>query len=341
MNLTRIGRNLSFLASVLRMQLITERPIFLSHMITSVCNCRCATCDYWKLGKLREMTTQEIFQMLEEARQLGMTDYVVWGGEPLLRTDLSKILSHANNLGMDCTVITNGWLLPQQIRGIADDLWGVMVSIDHPEAEVHDRLRGISGVYNRAIEGVKLAREFEDLRVLINCVIQKENVRRIDEMVALAQDLDVQLTLEMMEVIEGYNEHLLPSREEIERASRRLIQMKRAGLPISNSVSYFKSLAAQTPYSCQVPKVLVTVCWDGEVRVCSTISESARPVPADFRLGNVTQLGLGKIFRSEAYEMYMHSARECCKCDTSYPREIALIDRRDREAVWNLLTSIL
>ncbi len=279
--------------------------------------------------------------MLDEARQLGMTDYVVWGGEPLLRKDLPVILSHANGLGMDCTVITNGWLLPQQIGDIADDLWGVMVSIDHPEAELHDSLRGSPGVYNRAIEGVKLAGEFKDLRVLINCVIQKDNVRRLDEMVTLAQDLDVQLTLEMMEIIEGYNEHLLPSREEIEWASHRLIQMKRAGSPISNSASYFKALAEQTAYSCQVPKALVTICWDGEVRLCSTISESARPVPADFQLGNVTQQGLGEIFGSRAYQIYMQSASECSKCDMSYPREIALIDGRDREALWNLLTRIM
>ena len=279
--------------------------------------------------------------MLDEARQLGMTDYVVWGGEPLLRKDLPVILSHANGLGMDCTVITNGWLLPQQIGDIADDLWGVMVSIDHPEAELHDSLRGLPGVYNRAIEGVKLASEFKDLRVLINCVIQKDNVRRLDEMVTLAQDLDVQLTLEMMEIIEGYNEHLLPSREEIEWASHRLIQMKRAGSPISNSASYFKALAEQTAYSCQVPKALVTICWDGEVRLCSTISESARPVPADFQLGNVTQQGLGEIFGSRAYQIYMQSASECSKCDMSYPREIALIDGRDREALWNLLTRIM
>ncbi|MHA2143096.1 MAG: radical SAM protein [Candidatus Thorarchaeota archaeon] len=310
-------------------------------MITSVCNCRCATCDYWKLGRLQEMTTQDVIQMLEEARQLGMTDYVVWGGEPLLRRDLPEILSHANSLGMDCTIITNGWLLPQQIEDIAEDLWGVMVSIDHPDAEVHDRLRGMPGVYNRAIEGIKLAREFKDLRVLVNCVIQKDNVRRLDEMVTLAQDLDVQLTLEMMEVIEGYNDHLLPSLEEIEWASHRLIQMKRAGLPISNSASYFRALAEQSSYSCQVPKALVTVCWDGEVRLCSTISESARPVPASFHLGNVTKHGLSEIFRSKAYQMYMQSAAKCSKCDMSYPREIALIDGRDKEAIWNLLTSIL
>ncbi|MFW9888936.1 MAG: radical SAM protein [Candidatus Thorarchaeota archaeon] len=341
MSLSRIGRNVRFLASVLKMQLITKRPIFLSHMITSACNCRCGTCDYWKLGRLREMTTQEIFQMLEEVRQLGMTDYVVWGGEPLLRKDLPEILSYANGLGMDCTVITNGWFLPQQIGEIADDLWGVMVSIDHPKAEVHDRLRGKPGVYRKAIEGIKLARESEGLRVLINCVIQKDNVRRLDEMVALAQDLDVQLTLEMMEVIKGYNEHLLPSREEIDWAFHRLIQLKRAGLPISNSASYFKAVAEQTPYSCQVPKALVTVCWDGQVRLCSTISESARPVHANFQLGNVTEQGLGEIFRSKAYQVYIQSAQECSKCDMSYPREIALIDGRNREAIWNLLTSIL
>lgn len=287
------------------------------------------------------MTTGQIFEMLDDAWSIGMTDYIVWGGEPLLRDDLPEMLAYANQKGLDSTLITNGSLLPEKIHEIAQDLYGLIVSIDHPDPQTHDRLRRNKGIYERAVEGIRQAKEYENLNLFINCVIQKGNTNQLEEMVKLADKMAVKISFEMVEVVENYNEKLVPSRREIATAAFKLIKLKNAGYPIVNSSSYFQALAERRKYSCQAPKVLVTVRWDGRVRVCSNIAEDAKPALLDCDLGNVTEKSFADIFRSESYKRYVEAAEKCWKCDLSYPREIALVNSFNREAIWNFVSKII
>ena len=95
---------------------VRRRPFVLSHGINARCNMNCSFCEYWKRpGK--EMSTQEIFKMLEDARSFGIGVYNAWTVEPLLRDDLPKILRHAKSLGFVTSLITNGRLLLPKGKG--------------------------------------------------------------------------------------------------------------------------------------------------------------------------------------------------------------------------------
>jgi len=279
--------------------------------------------------------------MLDDAYSAGMTDYVVWGGEPLLRRDLPTLIKYANTLGFDVTVITNGGLLPERIDEIAGDLYGLIVSIDHPDASKHDKMRRKIGIYKKAVDGINRAKRYSHLNIFINCVVSKLNINELEHMVRLAEQLDVKITFEMMELVPGYNEHFRPSHEEIFRAFMNLIELKRNGHPIANSTAYFESVAERRPYVCHVPEVLVTVEWNGNIRVCSTISEKMKPKLKNVSLGNIKEMRLSEIFASEAYQEYMRAARQCWKCDLSYPREIALIYSLNSESIENFILKVL
>jgi len=337
----RFHRVLRFILNALRMRFITHRPIFLSHMVTIQCDCKCLTCAYWKIGYQEELSTNEVFRMLDDAYSVGMTDYVVWGGEPLLRRDLPTLTKYANRLGFDVTIITNGSLLHKRIDEIAGDLYGLVVSIDHPDALKHDEMRGKTGVYRRAVEGIKRAKRYHHLNIFINCVVSKLNINELERMVKLAEQLDVKITFELMEVVPGYNEHLRPSNEEILRAFMNLVELKRDGHPIANSVAYLEGVAKQIPYVCYVPEVLVTVEWNGNIRVCSTISEKLKPRLKSTYLGNIKERKFSEIFASEAYQEYIQAARRCWKCNLSYPREISSLYSLDGNSIKNLFSEII
>lgn len=254
--------------------------------------------------------------------------------------DLTKVVKHTNSIGLDVTLLTNGSRLAYKIGEIAKELYGLIVSIDHPEPRVHEGLRKQDGIFDKAMEGIKFAKNFGHLNIFINCVICKANVSQLEKMVKLAEHLDVKITFEMMEVVKGYNEHLALSREETTFAMQKLIRLKEEGHPIANSVAYFESVANHSTYVCHVPKVLATVEWNGNVRVCSTIAEDAKP-RGNFNLGNVKLEPLSRIFKSEQYEKYVKAAEGCCKCYLSYPIEIAMIYSFNREAIENFFSKIL
>ena len=52
--------------------------------------------------------------VLTECRALGTERVQFFGGEPLLRQDLEGIVAHARGLGLHCTLVTNGLLVPKR-----------------------------------------------------------------------------------------------------------------------------------------------------------------------------------------------------------------------------------
>jgi MoaA/NifB/PqqE/SkfB family radical SAM enzyme len=75
------------------------------------------------------------------------------GGEPLLRKDWPSIGERVREVGMDLSIITNGYKITeskfQRILDVNPEL--VTVSIDGGHAAVHDRIRGVPGSFKQVV----------------------------------------------------------------------------------------------------------------------------------------------------------------------------------------------
>jgi MoaA/NifB/PqqE/SkfB family radical SAM enzyme len=161
---------------------VRGRPFVLSHGINGKCNMKCRFCEYWK-RPIKEMSTFEIFKMLEEAKAFGIGVYNAWTIEPLLREDLPEILEHAKSLGLVTSLITNGRLLRQRAKELSN-LDYLSVSVDGIKS--YQELRGID--LEEVLEGIKAAKEAGH-EVLMNCVINCKNMDELDDLVMLAKNL--------------------------------------------------------------------------------------------------------------------------------------------------------
>ena len=103
------------------------------------------------------MTLDEIQRLTRQARRLGTVEISLFGGEPLMRPDLEKIVVHVRNIGMLCTVDTNGLLLTDKRVATlkAAGICCIKVSLDSAEPGEHDRLRGVSGCFEKAVAGLR------------------------------------------------------------------------------------------------------------------------------------------------------------------------------------------
>ena len=80
------------------------------------------------------------------------------GGEPLLRQDWHTISERIHDLGMELSIITNGWLgknddITQRIVDLSPEC--VSVSLDGGEAATHDMIRGVPGSFDRATKAIE------------------------------------------------------------------------------------------------------------------------------------------------------------------------------------------
>ena len=129
--------------------------------LTLACPCRCLACGS-NAGSPRpaELDTGEMIAIIRDLAALGCARLTFSGGEPLLRPDWPELAAAACELGIAPDMITSGIGLDAacaaRIRRAG--LISVTVSIDGTK-DVHDRLRGASGGYERALEALRFLDE--------------------------------------------------------------------------------------------------------------------------------------------------------------------------------------
>lgn len=132
--------------------------------VTSKCQCSCVHCcvnGSDRLESAGELTKDEIFDLIDSARELGCLEVSFFGGEPLLKPELTQLVEYASGKGMLTTVFTNGLLLTQEkIRELKDvGLSYCNVSLDSGTPERHNQLRGVKKGFEHAVEGIRFAVE--------------------------------------------------------------------------------------------------------------------------------------------------------------------------------------
>jgi MoaA/NifB/PqqE/SkfB family radical SAM enzyme len=257
-----------------------------------------------------DLSREDIFRLLEEAKEAGMIGYTVWGGEPLLRDDLPEILRFAKKKKFATMLITNGLLLEARCREITPSTDFLFVSIDS-NSSLHDEMRGVEGMLRNAIDGIKSCRR-EKTRIAINSVISNLNLGEIEGLFELSRELDVAIAFEPMEVFD-YNEQFKATDEELRVAFSKILEYKRSGYRVANSAQYLQNFSRQKQYVCHAPKCYITADAHGNLISCS-----------DKSWGSIKEKSLEEIFASMEFRDVCRRAEKCTKCNVSCVIESSL-----------------
>ncbi|MBF0454895.1 MAG: heme d1 biosynthesis radical SAM protein NirJ [Magnetococcales bacterium] len=142
------------------------------------CNLTCRHCYSASSDKdfMGELTTEEVFRVLDELKAYGVPALILSGGEPLLRPDLFDIARQAKQLGFYLGLSSNGTLMDREtskkIAAAGFDYVGV--SLDGLQAN-HDHIRGRVGAFQESIEGIRNCRE-QGVKAGIRFTPTQENV---------------------------------------------------------------------------------------------------------------------------------------------------------------------
>jgi MoaA/NifB/PqqE/SkfB family radical SAM enzyme len=149
-------------------------------------------CPFWKRSS-KDSSIEREKAILRRIYDSGVCGIAFEGGEPLLRNDLGEILAFSRSLPLHTSLITNGTLLESRIDEIAPYVNGVIyVSLDGME-KTHDTIRGVNGCFRKALGGIIASRKHSS--VTINTTIMAENVHEIEDLVKLAKELDVRISV--------------------------------------------------------------------------------------------------------------------------------------------------
>lgn len=202
-------------------------PFTIELNITNKCNLKCRMCwlrsfSYEK-PEVKEITWKKV---VKEACDLGVEEFRIPGsGEPFMKKklvlELVKIIKEKDKKGL---LISNGTLIDKKVAEVLVKFeWDILtISIDGPNEEIHDYIRGIRGAFRRTILNVKrivslkrkYGKEYPYLRM--NTVITNKNVNFLREIVLLGHKLGFsEVLFQPITIFSEEGRRLLPSEDSV------------------------------------------------------------------------------------------------------------------------------
>lgn len=137
----------------------------------------------------QELTTEDGKALMRDVKTMGSM-MILTGGDPMKREDLLDLIAYARDirLPLGITPSTTPTLtrdIVRQFRMLGVAAMGM--SLDGPNAEVHDTFRGVPGTFEHSIKALQWAKEFH-LQVQVNTTVTQETLPHLPSLYRLLRE---------------------------------------------------------------------------------------------------------------------------------------------------------
>ncbi|WP_103348442.1 pyrroloquinoline quinone biosynthesis protein PqqE [Amycolatopsis sp. CA-128772] len=297
-------------------------PLGLLAELTHRCPLHCPYCSnpVELTARAAELSTADWRSVLSQARELGVLQVHMSGGEPLLRPDLPELVEHASALGCYVNLVTSGLGLTEARlddlveRGLAH----VQLSAQGATRERADLLAGAKA-HDRKLAAAALVRA-SGLPLSLNVVLHRRNHDQLDGIIELAERMGAD-RLELANTqYYGWalqnRDALMPTRAQLDAAEpvvREAVARLRGTMEIVYVVAdYYEPYPKPCMYGWGARQL--TVAPDGTVLPCPAASAIST-----LSLSNVRDTPLAEIwYRSSSFTAYRGEewmTEPCRTCD--------------------------
>ena len=153
------------------------------------CNLTCKHCYSISADKnfSGELSTHEVFEVMDDLKAFHVPVLILSGGEPLLRPDIFEIARRAKAMGFYVGLSSNGTLVNEanvaEIAATGFDYVGI--SLDGLRA-THDKFRRKEGAFDAALNGIRLCRD-AGAKVGMRFTLTQDNAQDLPALLDLMQ----------------------------------------------------------------------------------------------------------------------------------------------------------
>ncbi|MDH3691010.1 MAG: heme d1 biosynthesis radical SAM protein NirJ, partial [Gammaproteobacteria bacterium] len=154
------------------------------------CNLTCKHCYSISAPKdfPGELSTEEVFSVMNDLKSFGVPVLILSGGEPLLRPDIIEVSKRAKSMGFYVGLSTNGTMIDEanieEIAHVGYDYVGV--SIDGMR-KTHDRFRRKQGAFDASMNGIRLCCS-RGIKVGLRFTMTQDNAGELPQLLKLMED---------------------------------------------------------------------------------------------------------------------------------------------------------
>lgn len=126
--------------------------------LTQRCQLECVHCytnSSPHLPKDGELSVERWIQLVDEFADNGGQKILFTGGEALFYTGCIDIMRRAHDRGLEVTLFSNGISIPKYMNDLKEVVDIVQISVDGPDAESHDAIRGPDS-FRKAMRAIQM-----------------------------------------------------------------------------------------------------------------------------------------------------------------------------------------
>ncbi|NNN20124.1 MAG: radical SAM protein [Acidimicrobiaceae bacterium] len=174
-------------------------PLTLAWEVTRACPLRCIHCraEAQPNPDANELTTEEGFDLIDDAAAMGTKVFVITGGDPLARPDIFTLLEKAVSTGMyvGFSPSVTGRIRDGTLEKVAKTGVGTIhISLDGAGPESHDLFRGVKGHFERTIQTIRHAAKLST-KLQVATTVSKHNLSELTSVAQLLEGLADSWTL--------------------------------------------------------------------------------------------------------------------------------------------------
>ena len=193
----------------------TIKPGFCCFGITDRCMLRCKMCCKWQEDMYVKNANEtpsieqwkqcvsDLAQMVDSPFELD-----IGGGEALLFEGVLDVVRDSVDKGLHTAIASNGYLIDEDMakRIAYSGLKAISISMDSIKEDVHDYLRGIPGVYRRAMNAIEYLYKYcNGIQINLCCVFYEFNQETIIDLVEWANKNEKIASINFMAAMQPNN----------------------------------------------------------------------------------------------------------------------------------------
>lgn len=250
--------------------------------ITDRCNLNCKHCYGGFASKNTNLISlNDIDNIINEAVKLGIYEFDITGGEPLLYPNLDEVLSKLYNSGMLVSIFTNLTILSNHHLEMFNKycVKKIITSIDSCYKNIHDNFRGCDGCFDKTMQNIEKLKKLE-IELSINTMIGNHNIEYIDEMVNFLKQMELPFVLDVIT-----NEGRAMTLNENVNTSANIIRtiFSKYNNDINKEMNF---------KHCGIGNRFIYIKSDGNIYICPSLIDD------QYKVGNIRQLNLYKIWEN-------------------------------------------
>ncbi len=172
-------------------------PLLIVWEATQACDLACVHCR----AAVRpdrdagELTTEEGYRLLEEAKQFGNPLMIFTGGDLMKRPDIFDLVRYSVSTGLRTNITPSA--TPLLTREAIDQfqqcgISRMAISLDGPDAPSHDAFRQVGGTYDQALAALQYARDI-GLDTQVQTSLSRRNLSRLAQIAQRVAEVEAKM----------------------------------------------------------------------------------------------------------------------------------------------------